>query len=724
MKKILLIILKTVGCLAIVIAVLVTVAFFVVNSPSIQNKVQRKTTAILAQKLGTKVEIDSVSIDLLKGGVSLYRLALWDQKNVKMLNVDTVQVSLGIWALTQKNIEINKATLAGCKAVLYKLLPDTVANYQFIIDSLKRKPTTDTTIKPKKKKNKFSLDIGKITLRRIELSYETSKTRIPLILRSKRMKPILDAQRKKRKFVEPEEEKRWLMQKVSLEELVYKKARFGRHKKGVVTVKNLNYWNDNGLPRKNTGRKNRGWFDSKHMDITLNIDAKVNYFEPDSMNFSVVNMTAKDSVTGFDFSDLHFNASLKKGIAKVTDFHVTQQKNTTLEFDSATFILPSKKIGRKLQFKSSEIKGKTLLKNISRPFAPMLKGFELPLELRVQVAGNDTSIYFNNIYVYTPDSLIQVYAYGDIQDLKNKYDLLVHFKVTKMIAKGAIKHRVINQFTVKKYMMSQVNKLGTIRYKGNIYVLWKKVQFDGVLGTAIGGLDFDFYLDGNDKYLVGRVSSNSLNLAKLTDMKNLGNLVCSASFKFDISKPRTALMRKKIGGKLPMGRVDAVVKETYFKKIKFSNIYATIESNGAIAEGNIVMKGKRMDGLCKFSFTNTDSISKMKIKPGIRFHKMSDEDKAARDKEKAAKAAEKEKAKAAKAAEKEKAAKAKAAEKEKAAKEKAIAKEKAAQEKAAAKAAKKAEKERKKAEKAAAKEKAAQEKAAKEKAKAEASSTE
>ena len=152
MKKILLIILKTVGCLAIVIAVLVTVAFFVVNSPSIQNKVQRKTTAILAQKLGTKVEIDSVSIDLLKGGVSLYRLALWDQKNVKMLNVDTVQVSLGIWALTQKNIEINKATLAGCKAVLYKLLPDTVANYQFIIDSLKRKPTTDTTIKPKKKK--------------------------------------------------------------------------------------------------------------------------------------------------------------------------------------------------------------------------------------------------------------------------------------------------------------------------------------------------------------------------------------------------------------------------------------------------------------------------------------------------------------------------------------------------------------------------------------------
>lgn len=702
MKKALLIALKTVGCLVIVIVALAAVAFFIVNSSSIQNKVQRKTTAILAQKLGTKVEIDSVSIDLWKGGVSLYRLELWDQKDVKMLNVDTLQVSLGLWALAQKNIEIKKATLAGCKAVLYKLLPDTVANYQFIIDSLKRKPTTDTTVKQKKKKNKFSLDIGKVTLRRIELSYETSKTRIPLILRSKRMKPILAAQRKKGKFVEPEEEKRWLMQKVSLAEFVYEKARFGRHKKGVVTVRNLNYRNDNGLPRKNTGRKNRGWFDSKHMDITMNIDAKVNYLEPDSMNFSIVNITAKDSVTGFDFSNLHFNASLKKGIAKVTDFHVTQQQNTTLEFDSATFILSSKKIGRKLQYWSSEIKGKTLLKNISRPFAPMLKGFELPLELRVQVEGTDTTMMFNNIYVYSPDSLIQVYAYGDIQDMKNKYDLVVHFKVTKMIARGAIKHRVINQFSVKKYMMSQVNKLGNIRYNGNIYVLWKKVAFDGVLGTALGGLNFDFYIDGNDKYLVGRVSSKTLNLAKLTDMKNLGNLNCSASFKFDISKPRTALMRKKIGGKLPMGRVDAVVNETYFKKIKLSNIYATIESNGAIAEGNVVMKGKRMDGLCKFSFTNTDSISKMKIRPGVRFHKMSDEDKAARDKEKAKKAAAKEKA-----------AQEKAAAKEKAAKEKAIAKEKAAQEKAAAKAAKKAEKERKKAEKAAAKERAAQEKAAK-----------
>ena len=231
MKKALLIALKTVGCLVIVIVALAAVAFFVVNSSSIQNKVQRKTTAILAQKLGTKVEIDSVSIDLWKGGVSLYRLELWDQKDVKMLNIDTLQVSLGLWALAQKNIEIKKATLAGCKAVLYKLLPDTVANYQFIIDSLKRKPTTDTTVKQKKKKNKFSLDIGEINLRRIELSYETSKTRIPLILRSKRMKPILAAQRKKGKFVEPEEEKRWLMQKIKLEELVYEKSRFGKHKK-------------------------------------------------------------------------------------------------------------------------------------------------------------------------------------------------------------------------------------------------------------------------------------------------------------------------------------------------------------------------------------------------------------------------------------------------------------------------------------------------------------
>ena len=173
------------------------------------------------------------------------------------------------------------------------------------------------------------------------------------------------------------------------------------------------------------------------------------------------------------------------------------------------------------------------------------------------------------------------------------------------------------------------------------------------------------------------------------DMPDIGKIACKANFKFDISKPRTALMRKQKGGKLPIGQVDAEVYEAAYKKVKVRNIVANIKSDGAVADGNLAMKGGRVDVLCSFSFTNTNEMKKTKIKPGIRFHKLSEEDKAVRDERKQQKADEK------------------ALRKQQKADEKALRKQQKADEKAAKKAAKAEAKAAKKAEKAA--RKAAQE---------------
>ena len=170
------------------------------------------------------------------------------------------------------------------------------------------------------------------------------------------------------------------------------------------------------------------------------------------------------------------------------------------------------------------------------------------------------------------------------------------------------------------------------------------------------------------------------------EMPDIGMIVCKANFKFDISKPRTAKMRQQKGGKLPIGQVDAEVFEAKYKKVKVRNIVANMKSDGAVAEGNITMKGGRVDVLCGFSFTNTNEMRKTKIKPGIKFHGLSEERKAAKEERKQQKAEEKAAKKAAKAEEKaaKKAAKAEA----KAAKAEAKAAKKAA--KAEAKAAKNA----------------------------------
>ena len=137
---------------------------------------------------------------------------------------------------------------------------------------------------------------------------------------------------------------------------------------------------------------------------------------------------------------------------------------------------------------------------------------------------------------------------------------------------------------------------------------------------------------------------------------------------------------------------DISVFEAKHKLGRVKNLYATIASDGAVAEGSLCIHGKHMDVVCSFSFTNTDDMHKMKVKPGLKFHKLTEEDRAAKEQRKAEKAAAKEQRKAEKAAAKEQRKAEKAAAKEQRKAEKAAAKEQRKAEKAAAKEQRKAEK--------------------------------
>jgi hypothetical protein len=323
---------------------------------------------------------------------------------------------------------------------------------------------------------------------------------------------------------------------------------------------------------------------------------------------------------------------------------------TALGFKSATVQLPSKKQNQPFTFQTSLIRGRTLLHDIARPFAPVLKHFNTPVYFQTVMFGDSDNLHFRNIRVNTDKDRMVAFAIGNISGLKDKYQLKVQFNITSMTTNGAEAERLINQFVVRKFMMKQLNALGRITYNGHFEVLYKKVQFAGRLGSVAGPIDFQFALDGLNKYVYGSTKTDSFMLGRVMDMPEIGKIVCKANFKFDISKPRTAIMRRKLGGKLPIGHVDADIPEARYKKLTVRNITAEINSNGAVADGHINVKGKRVDVLCSFSFTNTDQMQKTKIKPGIRFHKMSDEDKAARDARKAAEAAAKAEIKAQKRA--------------------------------------------------------------------------
>ena len=109
--------------------------------------------------------------------------------------------------------------------------------------------------------------------------------------------------------------------------------------------------------------------------------------------------------------------------------------------------------------------------------------FSIPLNLRVSLSGTNKGMTFRGVHVNTDDMKFVVNATGIMRDLDKGRDFALHFDVHDMVAKPGIKDKIINQFTVKKYMMYQVYALGVIKYHGSFDILWRKEQFRGLLNT-------------------------------------------------------------------------------------------------------------------------------------------------------------------------------------------------------------------------------------------------
>ena len=675
MKRFLILTMKILAGLLAAIVALLAIAFGAFHTDVVQERLVQKSTELLSDYLQTSVRIEKATVSFIDQGVRLYGVEVDDQQQRKMFQMEELGVDLKLLPLLRKEVSISQAKIRGLEARLYKPATDSdsVANFQFVVDAFKskKKPQRDSLAKA---------ELGSLRYKKNSKGVQTAEVHdlTTSFVKHTKKGPV---------------DTRVSVGVVS--------ATDGDGKR-LVTIDNLIYQTDNHQPRKNTGKRHRGAFDVGHFDVLAQLNIQIDSIGKDTLVAQVTNGMASDRGSGLLLTELHLKVNANKRNAHLSDILV-KMAHTSLNIASADIQLPSKKEQRPLAFSTSQIEGRVLLKDIAQPFAPVLKKFSLPLKLQTQMSGNDNELRFRDVSVSTTDKKLTIAASGRISNLKDKYALRVHFDVHKMATDGAYAERVINQFDVKKFMMKQLHALGHFTYQGHFDVLWKKEQFAGVLNTVPGKLNVQLTLDELNKYVLGTVRTDSFELGKAMDMPDLGKITCKADFKFDISKPRTAQMRKVKGGKLPIGSVQADVAEGSYKKIKVHNLIAELESDGAVATGNITVKGKRVDVLCGFSFTNTNEMKKTKIKPGIRFHKMSDEDKAKRDEERAVKAEAKAAAKAERRAAR---AEAKALKAEQKAERKALkAEEKAqkAEEKAARKAAKAAEKAARKAAKEAAK---------------------
>ena len=568
-KKTYLRILKIICGIIFSVLLLLFVATVVLNTPSFQNKMLKPVTRLLCEKLNTNVHIDSVSINLVNQYIHLYGIELEDHQQRKFLQLDTLSTSIRLWSLLSNEVRLSGTKVAGLQAQLYKDSLHTPANYQFLIDAFKSKP---------KKGKKFSFGMTRGTLSRVQIHYQTKE------------KPY--------------------DHDLQISFLEYRNKQGHHH----VNIQGLVYQNDNHKPLRRAGKPKRGYFDEGHLNVLANMQWRIDQLTNESLRAELVSANILDRTSNLDVKSLTLRATVNKQQIHLRNVNI-QLPNTQLTFSEGLLLF------HPLRYQTTTISGTTLLKDIAHPFAPVLSQFTIPLRLSVKLSGNAGTMNFKNVNVSTVDHKLTINAEGNVLKLNQKRALSVNFRVNPMRARGNIKQRIIEQFPVKKYLMRQLATLGTITYRGNFHVRWHQEAFEGTLGTQVGNLRFTLNLNEDTKYLNGTVQTDSIMLDKLFTMPQLGKAACKASFTFDYSKKRTALIRKKLGGKLPIGTVRAEVPEAKYKFLKIKNVFADIHSNGTIAQGNLSVRGKALDLLCDFSFTNTDSIQKMKIKPSVKFHK-------------------------------------------------------------------------------------------------------
>lgn len=657
-------ILKIVGGTAVGAVVLIGGATLLLNTESVQNKLLNKAVELLSQKLETHVEIDSISFNVFTQDISLFKIKIEDREKREMLKVKKVTVELELLRLLQNKIVIKHAEMESAKALLLKPSKEEPANYQFVIDAFKKPKDKDKT---KKSKSKMDLDISALSLKDIQVKHNELDIYLKKATYSKGwitnqtieadsitlvcdttfkagLKPYsasmghlkVDGDLEKQVFkadatqIAYQWESLWKKRNIMVDNQagighLTVQANRGRYS---ATVKQAHYKNDNHLPRKNTGRPKRGFFDAKHLDVIADFHVVLDSIGKERITGHLNEFKAKDSITGIDIRNLQTQFEYTKGKIDLSNL-IVQQKSTILNATSGEILLPDKKEGREFSYSIGVITGRAYLQDISRTFAPVLKNFKLPLNVSLTMRGNSEAISFRNVKVSTNDNKLQLAATGDITNLRDKYKLIVKFDVSRMHAKPGVAEQIINQFATKKLMMKQLKNLGDINYTGSFSVIYKKEIFGGLLKTGAGNLSFNFTLDNVKKDIVGKVSTKNLQLGKVINMKKLGPIEASADFNIDISKQRKTEMRKETGGKLPIGSFNAKVDDAAYMGVHIRNLTATFNSDGAIASGEVYKTGRIRDLYFSYSFTSTDEMHKMKIsKPGIKFHKETDEYKA------------------------------------------------------------------------------------------------
>ncbi|BAV10336.1 hypothetical protein FLA_6398 [Filimonas lacunae] len=151
---------------------LVVLVLILIQVPAVQQFAKNKVVAFLEKKLKTRVSIGRLDINFPKR-IVLEHVYFEDQKKDTLLAGDTIRVDIAMLKLLHSEVALSYLELNGITAHIYRLKPDTVFNYDYIIKAFageQKKTTPDTS------GSTMKFQLGEIVLKRINATFHDDVT--------------------------------------------------------------------------------------------------------------------------------------------------------------------------------------------------------------------------------------------------------------------------------------------------------------------------------------------------------------------------------------------------------------------------------------------------------------------------------------------------------------------------------------------------------------------
>jgi len=213
-------------------------------------------------------------------------------------------------------------------------------------------------------------------------------------------------------------------------------------------------------------------------------------------------------------------------------------------------------------------------------FIPEFKNLRGTATLKGQISGRISSLRFKNMEIkYGKNFLLK--ADVDLNGLPNIEETFIYGQINDLHLEKSDLQDFVSDFTKKPFLLpKELNKLGLVRYKGNITGFLSNLVAYGNIKTEMGSVSTDILLkfENRLKNLTynGTIKSANFQLGNILNNKNLG--IVSFDFNTKGTKKANASYQ---------GTIDAKVPELQFNGYSYRDIQFKGKYDGSGFDGKI-----------------------------------------------------------------------------------------------------------------------------------------